>query len=241
MNLNRRIKLVSLAFAAVMALGVVVTSAANAELAPRWKMEGSFLSAAAVKLYSATLEGTAVLEVPGLLTLESTSCSITGFAVGSFAKQAGSQKESVLSCEEPKVKGAPSCLVENVVTQNMKGVLGWMEETGESNILTFESEFGNLTTISIEGCALEGEYPVTGATVGTLEPAAKEVLEGTLRIGGAGDSTTTSHWFTGATTSGKRTAMSSPLLQFGGRPAKLSGTFDIGFFLGWEKVGVFAG
>lgn len=234
--MSRKIKVVGLALVAVMAFSAIAASA-QAAPAPRWKVAGAFLANGATKNYEGKLTGTALLEVPGLLTLESTSCTASGKIVGSAAETSGKGKESVLKCSGIKVKEAPACEVANVETNKMKGELGWMNESGGENIATFEPEVGTeFTTVSISECALEGEYTVTGATLGTLTPAETEVEEGTLAIGGA-DTTTTEHWFTPGS---PRPTMSSPALVFGGRPAKFTGSFDVNL-TPKEKVGVFAG
>lgn len=238
--MSRGIKIAGLAMV-VVSLTALAAPAAQAELAPRWKVAGAFLGSGATKSYTATLTGAATLEVPGLMTLESSSCSVTGKIVGSAAKTESTHKESVLECKTIAVKGAPACEVTNIVTSKMKGQLGWMEATGESNVLTFEAESGSsLTTVLIEECALEGEYPVTGGTVATLTPTATEATEATLAAGGS-DTKTTENWFTGKTIPEcGREFMTSPALVFGGRTSKLTATFTLKLSPA-EKFGGFAG
>lgn len=242
--MSHRIKSVGLALAAVTALTAIASSTATAELAPRWKAAGIYVANGSTRHYNATLTGTATLQVPGLLTLETTECFATGQIVGSAAKAAGTGKEAVLSCLNMNVKGAPACEVQDVATNKAKGQLGWMEEkpaTPNTNVATFEPEKsgGTLGTVVIEGCALEGEYPLAGGLIGTLEPPEEEREVLTLRFGTL-DLTTTEHWFTSNTTfSGVRETMKSPGLSFGGKAATLTGSFDVRLIA--ENFGVFAG
>lgn len=241
--MSRTIKTSAMALALAMAFSTIAASAADAELAPRWKVTGAFLANGATKNYTATLTSPGTLSVPGLFTYELPSCSLTGKIVGSGAKAPGTIKESVLSCEEIKVPGAPACEVSPIVTEKIEGKLGWMESTGEANVAIFEPEAagGNFSTILVEECPLEGEYPFTGGFVGSLTPAATEAAESTLAFGGS-DTPTTEHYFTGKTSpcAGARETMQSPGLLFGGRPMVLAGTFKFELTTG-EKAGILAG
>lgn len=230
-----RLKLGGSALIVVLVLGAISTSAASASFAPRWTINGSYLGSGSTQNYIGNLSGTMTFTVPGLLSLQSSHCSIAGKIVGSSAGVSGTTKEGVLSCTNLTVSGAPACEVQNITTGKMDGIVGWREESGEANILTFEPESGvNIATVLIEECALEGEYTITGGFVGTIEPAATEVEEGTLRFGGS-DNTTTEHWFTPTTP--VRSTMSSPHSLFGGRLSALSGSFGFRIQLFRFRIG----
>lgn len=224
---------------AVLAVLTAASTSANAAPAPRWKVNGAFLGNGAEKQFSATLKsGTkAELEVPKLgLNLVSENCSLAGRIVGSPPGVEGTVSKVLLACVEISVEGAEEvCSVDNVLTNNLSGNLGWMESTGSAVSVTAHPESASrIATVNIEGeeCSFAGVFAVTGETAGGLFPPETEVATGELLVGPL---TTIEHWFTPS-----RETMGVAGLQFNGNPARFRATLNASLTSG-EKVGVFPG
>jgi hypothetical protein len=189
-----RLKKAGLALVAVLALGVVAVNSATAEKAIEaegsWYKNGTVLASGEANSLALTcsigehegaskfvLEST-VIGVPLKLTATGVSCPGGKiFNESSKAKASGKIKLTGVTVDEPtgcKISGGS---IESVALQSEV----WMEENSAEKVFQrFAPSSGTtLANIEVEGCALEGIFPLKGTFFG--ESVVATSVEGTSR------------------------------------------------------------
>ena len=175
----------ALVLVAVAALGAVLTTAAMAEVAPRWDVENKLLLPTD-KPKNFIAHNTEALRL-GLATagLKISSpkgeCVMTGKIVGSIEKTPGTKKEVGLVCTNTTVvEPATGCTVKSpgqetgtVTTAPMQSTLVFETEGAEAAGELYSAEGkGPIGEIILEGamCGKKGTYAIENDTVGRLTP-----------------------------------------------------------------------
>lgn len=168
-----RVKLVLLSLLAVFALGAVASASASAQ---EWLIEGKGLKAGE----SAPVSGSAAGSLTLLLTLSNIhvvllcdKASGTGTIVGPSSATANPISFSECKVVEPKCTTS--------ATLKTKEISISLLVLGESRLISFIPKAGESTefvTVELGGCAVEGEYKITGS-VGCelLHPFESAVLQ----------------------------------------------------------------
>jgi hypothetical protein len=166
-SLKPNIKALGLAFVAVLALGAIAASAAQAS-APHFTVAGS--TAFGETTFTGTNSGSVTLTNPSRnLILHSNTCTTSGIIKSSAAGVSSTFKQVTLSCTNVEVTVAgidrtalcpvhsPGAANGTITTKDTDGNLVWMEATGDTKVgMTFTPEAGVATPFT--------ELEITGVT-----------------------------------------------------------------------------
>lgn len=224
--------------AAIMACGA---GAADAAIAPAFKVNGYFLNGS--RGFSGSSAGPVSLSVAGLQTYEaSEGCSVSGSMAGSSTPgTAGTLEGTKVLCQGMHIVGNSTCVVKTqgaskggeFAFNSLKGSLVWLGSTGSAaGVLLEPSTVGGAwATFVISGCALAETYKFTGTAVMALSPEATEALaiQGSLP-----SAPIRSYWDSAE----PRTKTTIGGLRQGTKEVVMSGSFDAWLNSG-ERFGVF--
>jgi hypothetical protein len=240
-SLKRNIKALGLALVAVVALGAIAASAAQAT-APRFTVGGS--TEFAETTFTGVNEGSVTLTNPSRnLVLHSETCTAHGFIKSSIKGEPSTFNRVTLTCTGVKVTIAgvdrtalcpvhsPKAANGTIVTKDADGRLVWTAASGDESIgMTFTAEAGTLepfTELEITGatCPLAtGATPlkVTGEPIATNDTPTGE--DATTQKVIFTDPADTEYWTNQTPT---RTKDTDPGLKLGNTEAVFSGTFAL--------------
>lgn len=178
---------VALALVAVLALSAFAASSAfAAESAPRWKVGGAFLASGASRKLEDVSIGEVLIRAPGItgFNLKPGSCKLSlGRIVGSGASLPGQLKELRLFCSGFPVEGM-SCS-ETETQKPIAGTLVWLAGSGGQAGIKLVAEAGaasEMFHLTITGCALAGEYSVSGELIAKVLPVETEQTEDEFQL-----------------------------------------------------------
>jgi hypothetical protein len=211
MGIKRNTKAVCLALAAMFAFGAIAAGSAQANLAPRWTVAGSTLTAGQTETFHASSTGTVALTGGGvfLKSVNNGDCTFTGKIEGSGAGESGKLREAYLICHNLETYTStgttiPTCIIHSpgeangtIKTNNIDGKLVWLNQNGNTEVgATLTPEAGTeFFSIEVTGasCPVKGTYPITGTTVGKVEPVGSDATEGFLTFPSTAITTTWSN------------------------------------------------
>lgn len=234
------------ALVALTAFGAIGVCAAQADSAPKWKVNGAYLAENASRAFTGKNTEILRLNVPAAgLTFESPAgeCGIAGKIVGSKVEQPGTSPSVVIGCNNMTLKGWPACtvktpgLLKGEVNFNLlTGTLVWLNSTNEPAGDRLLPETGAIVSeTALEGfCPVKpATYAVEGPVIGQIKPVAASKTPIALEF----PEPFLSEWWNNKV---PRQKQISAQLTFGKLNATLQTAFSMALTTG-ETIGVFAG
>jgi predicted TIM-barrel enzyme len=191
----RRFKLTGVALLAVFALGAVAATAAQAEEAPYWSIEGTRLAAGKTSEVTAKAVGTVTLTAAtGVVKCKALKVKAGAVLLGSTAGEPGKNDETVelTECQQEKNGSEePTCKIvgDKVTTEPLTAELAYAENkkslVGEITpasgktlaIVHYEGSGCTATEISVKGVAVVQGWTDSGGVAGELVELGKTVTQ----------------------------------------------------------------